>query len=201
MGVVRKIRNRIVIVILVFMVVLVGLCVPVLLYTPKTDRVRVKDVPERYFIQNTTHIDYQEGKECAAYAAAYALRCADKEITGEELYPQMKRFLGMMTVSKVIDAIEEQGHSAKAYHGSVETLKKRLGEGLPVICMIKNGKDSHYVVAVGYDTENIYLVDSIEENATVTDSPLYNRALTTEEFEGIWKNNFYVVNHIYIVID
>lgn len=195
-----KKQSKILIIVGVIAIALIlSFLISVIVLTPKADKIEFDGISESYFITNATYIDYQEENDCSAYAAAYMLRCLGNEIDGKQLYPQMKRHLGMMTVKSVENALEKQGYSAKAYHGSIDSLKQRPKQGKPVICFIRNGKDTHYVVGVGYDKEYIYLVDSIKENANVSDSYLYNRKVEIKDFEQIWKNNFYTVNNIYIV--
>lgn len=197
----RKTLKIFIIIFALFFIALSAFMIYASVLTPKFDKINIDYGQDSYFIANTTYIAYQEGNECSAYATAYALRCLDLDITGDELYPQMKRSFGMMTVSSIVKTAESKGHSAKAYHGNIQTLKKRIEGGLPIICLITNGNDTHYVVAVGYDVNYVYLVDSIRENANVTDSELYNRKVWTQEFEKLWNNNFYMANNIYIVIE
>ena len=86
---------------------------------------------------------------------------------------------------------------AKACHGSVDTLKQRLTEENPIIVFIRMPGDTHYAVVVGYDEQHIYLVDSLAENANASDAR-YNRVLTTENFEAVWKTGTLLPDNIYI---
>ena len=173
----------------------------IIVLTPKADAIELKGVPESFFISNGTHIDFQESGDCSAYATAYALRCLGKDVSGKDLYPQMKRFLGLMTVQSVKKTIEKQGFQAQGYSGSVDKLKQRIAQDKPVICYVTDKEDSHYAVAVGFDSDYIYLADSIKENTNVENPTFYNRKVTIAEFKNIWKNKWYFCNNIYIVID
>lgn len=197
----RKRRRAAIIVGVVVIALILSVLLCGIILTPKADKIESGGVAESCFITKTSYIEYQEGNDCSAYAAAYVLRCLGKDIGGKELYPQMKRVFGIMTARSVCQAVEKQGYSAKAYHGSVDTLKQRLQRGKPIICFVANGKDTHYVVAVGYDAEYIYLVDSIKENANVSNLDLYNRRVEIGDFESLWKNSLYAVNNVYIVIE
>lgn len=84
-------------------------------------------------------------------------------------------------------------------HGNIDTLKQHLIEGNPIIVFIRIPKDTHYAVVVGYDEQCIYLVDSLEENANAQDTR-YNRVLTKEAFEDVWKTRTLLPKNIYIVV-
>ena len=184
----------------IFVAIFIGIFSILLIFTPRLDRISADGSLESYFISNTSYFDYQEENDCAAYATAYVLRCMGGKVTGKEIYPQMQRFLGIMTARSIEKIVEEQGHSAKSYHGNIGILKIRLQQGCPIICLITNEMDTHYVVAVGYDSEYIYFVDSIKENENVLNSVLYNRKIKIVDFELLWKNNFYMVNNVYIIV-
>ena len=62
------------------------------------------------------------------------------------------------------------------------------------------GEDTHYAVVVGYDEQHIYLVDSLAENANASDAR-YNRVLTTENFEAVWKTGTLLPDNIYITLE
>ena len=177
----RKIAT-VVIVGAIMIILIFSLILSVVILTPKADKINSNDSKESYFITSSPYIDYQENNDCSAYAAAYVLRCLGENINGKELYPQMKRFCGMMTAQSIVTAVEKQGYCAKSYHGNVNILKQRLNSGVPIICLVSNGKDSHYVVVVGYDADYIYIVDSIKENANVADETLYNRKVSNNDF-------------------
>lgn len=185
----------------IIIIAIFSLIIGVIMLTPKADKINSESIAESYFITNSSDIEYQENNDCSAYATAYVLRCLGEDVHGKELYPKMKRFFGMMTAQCIERAVEKQGYLAKAYSGNISTLKQRLNGGIPIICLVRNGKDTHYVAVVGYDAEYIYLVDSMKENENVTNSNLYNRKVATKEFQKLWKNNFYFANKIYILIE
>ena len=99
-----------------------------------------------------------------------------------------------------MDVFERHGYQAKACHGSVDTLKQRLTEGNPIIVFIRIPGDTHYAVVVGYDEQHIYLVDSLAENANASDTQ-YNRVLTRENFEAVWKTGTLLPDNIYITLE
>lgn len=185
----------------IVVVVFLFIITPIVILTPKADKMENENIPDKFFIANGTYIDYQESNDCSAYAAAYVLRCLGTDISGKELYPQINRFFGMMTIQSVNNAVEMQGHFSKGYYGSIDTLKQRISLGKPIICCITDKGDTHFVVAVGYDGDYIYLVDSIKENTNVSNTDLYNRRVEIKDFEGLWKNKWYFCNNIYIVVE
>ena len=87
-----------------------------------------------------------------------------------------------------------------AYSGNIDTLKQRLTNGVPIIVFISIPGDPHYAVVVGYDEQSIYLVDSFVENEDI-DMSSYNRKVSNEEFEKIWRTDTILTDNIYIVID
>ena len=166
--------------------------------SPPRDEVEAFDYPPEFFCASSENrIDYQTDGKCAAYAAAYLLRHFGEDTDGEALFPELKRTLGFVSANSIMDVFERHGYHSKAYHGSVDTLKQRLAEGNPVIVFIQIPGDTHYAVVVGYDEQYIYLADSLAENANASDAQ-YNRVLTTEEFEAVWKTGTLLPDNIYI---
>jgi predicted double-glycine peptidase len=72
---------------------------------------------------------------------------------------------------RIIEFGRAHGYSVQADSAmTVDALKQFIDEGTPVICLIQawagktvdygsDVKDGHYVVAVGYDSQNIYFMD------------------------------------------
>ena len=158
------------------------------------------DYPPEFFCEcSRNRIDYQTSRKCATYATAYLLRHFGEETTGKELYPELKRSLGFISANSITNVLEQHGYQAKVYHGNIDTLKQHLIEGNPIIVFIRIPKDTHYAVVVVYDEQCIYLVDSLEENANAQDTR-YNRVLTKEAFENVWKTRTLLPKNIYIVV-
>ena len=167
--------------------------------SPPKDEVESFDYPPELFCASAgNRIDYQTDGKCAAYAAAYLLRHFGDDADGEALFPELKRTLGFVSASSIVDVFEQHGYQAKAYHGSADTLKQRLTEGNPIIVFIRIPGDTHYAVVAGYDERCIYLVDSLAGNANASDAQ-YNRVLTTEDFEAVWKTETLLPDNVYIV--
>ena len=168
--------------------------------SPPEDEVEFFDYPSEFFCASEgSRIDYQTDGKCAAYAAAYLLRYFGDKADGEELFPELKRPLGFVSVNSITDVFERHGYQAKACHGSIDTLKQRLIEGHPIIVFIRIPGDTHYAVVVGYDEQCIYLTDSLAENANAPDTR-YNRVLKTGAFEDIWETGTLLPANIYIVV-
>ncbi len=167
--------------------------------SPPKDEVESFDYPPEFFCEGSGHrIDYQTDGKCAAYAAAYLLRHFGEDADGENLFLELKRQFGFVSANSVVDVFEQHGYQAKACHGSIDTLKQRLSGGNPIIVFIRIPGDTHYAVVIGYDEQYIYLVDSLAENANASDTQ-YNRVLTTEDFEAVWKTGTLLPDNIYIV--
>lgn len=194
----RKICTIVAIIAIVLFIVAAGGFI--LYVSPPEDDVDVFDYPTEFFCKaEENRIDYQTDGKCAAYASAYLLRRLGENLSGEELAPEIDRIFGFVPANSIASVFEKRGYKAEARHGSVDTLKQRLTSGNPIIVFIRIPGDTHYAVVVGYDEQNIYLADSLEANANATDSR-YNRALTTEKFETVWKNGTILPDNVYIVV-
>ena len=168
--------------------------------SPPQDETESFDYPPEFFCAGAENrIDYQTDGKCAAYASAYLLRHFGENADGEKLFPELKRPFGFVSANSITDVFEQYGYAAKACHGSIDTLKRRLVEGNPIIVFIRIPGDTHYAVVVGYDEQYIYLVDSLAENANASGAQ-YNRVLRAEEFEAIWKTGTLLPDNIYIVV-
>lgn len=194
-------KKTILIVAIIAIVLCVAAAVGFLIYvSPPKDEIKAFDYPSEFFCETAENrIDYQKDGKCAAYAAAYLLRHLGEEADGESLYTEIRRPFGFVPAVSVADVFKKRGYRAKACRGSVETLKQRLTEGYPIIVFIRIPKDTHYAVVVGYDERDFYLADSLAENANAKNER-YNRVLTTEEFEAVWKTETPLPDNIYIVI-
>lgn len=168
---------------------------------PPKDTIQTAALPQRFLIDSgRNYIDQQTGNDCSAYAAAFVMRHLGNQITGLELYGDIRRIFGFVPVHHVVSLFQNYGYHVKAYHGDIDTMKKRLTNGVPVIAFVSIPGDTHYTVIVGYDEDFIYLVDSIPDYSDA-EGGWYNRRLGTNEFEEIWKTDMYPVKNIYIVVE
>jgi len=193
-------RKICLIAVIIAIILLVAAAIGFLAYvSPPKDKIEVLDYPSEFFCAGAENrIDYQTDGKCAAYAAAYLLRYFGEDADGEKLFSELKRPFGFASANSITDVFERRGYRAKACHGSVDTLKQRLTEGNPIIVFIRIPKDTHYAVVVGYDERNVYLADSLAENANAVNAQ-YNRVMTTENFESVWKTGTLLPDNIYIV--
>lgn len=166
---------------------------------PPRDSITALNYPLEYFCScEENRIDYQTEGNCATYAAAFVLRSLGEQTDGEMLAPKMERVFGFVPARSIVRILEKYGFSANAYHGDIKTLKQRLSGGVPVIVFVSIPGDTHYAVVVGYDAQYFYLADPLAENKNA-DGSIYNRKLTTEEFEKIWETDTILSDCIYIV--
>lgn len=167
---------------------------------PPKDRITDLNYPPEFICDSgENRIDFQTDGNCAAYATAFVLRSLGEETDGERIAPEIKRLFGFVPAESVVRVLEKHGFSAKAYHGDTDTLKQRLSRGVPAIVFLSIPGDTHYAVVVGYDAQYVYLVDSLPENENAAGTP-YNRRLTTEEFENIWKTDTVLPDNVYIAV-
>ena len=156
--------------------------------------------PEFFCDSGENRMDFQSNGNCAAYAASYVLRSLGEQTDGETIAPEMKRIFGFVPARSIVRVFEKHGFSAKAYRGDTDTLNQRLSGGAPVIVFVSIPNDTHYSVAVGYDAQYFYLVDSLTENENAEENR-YNRKLTVEEFEKLWRTDTVLSDNIYIVAE
>lgn len=168
--------------------------------SPAHDTIQTNSAPDAFCIVSAdNYIVYQTDGQCSAYAAAYVLRHFGKEVTGDKLYMDIHRTFGFVSPKGVARLFREYGYQAKAYYGDIDTLKKRISEGVPVIAFISIPDDTHYVAVVGYDEQYFYLADSLFGNPGVS-KEWYNRKVSTSEFVQIWKTNTLLPDNTYIIV-
>ena len=166
---------------------------------PPEDTAPAGDIPRACFPGGENYVELQTGDECSACAAAYVMRQLGREVTSAELYPRIRRVLGFVSAGSVAALFREYGYQAEVFHGSVETVKRRLAAGASVIAFVSIPGDTHYVVIAGYDGEFLYLADSMAENANA-EGGWYNRRVSAGEIEGMWRTAVYPVENVYLVI-
>ena len=192
-----KKQNKVILIAALLIIVIGG----ILLFTyinPPKDNIAAKVLPEEYFCDiGESYIDYQTAGNCAAYAAAYVLRCLGEQTDGEVIEPEMQRIFGFVPANSIVNVFENHEFIAEAYCGNIDSLKQRLTEGVPVIAFVDIPGDTHYVVVVGYDRQYIYLADSLEADKNA-EGNCYNRKLETAEFERIWRTATILTDNIYI---
>lgn len=195
---VRALKRRIAIIAACALALLIAACV-IAAFRPKRDGVQGDSAPASYSITGGNYIAYQSDGQCSAFAAAYVMRSLGAQISGEELYPDIKRTFGFVSPQSLVKTFAEYGYNAAAYHGDISTLKARVAQGVPVIAFISIPNDTHYVVVTGYDKERIYLADSLPENANAAE-PWYNTSVTAEEFAELWRTDTVLPDNVYIVV-
>lgn len=196
---VRALKRRVIAAACVLALLLAAAAV-IVAFRPKRDGVQGNSAPASYSITGGNYIAYQSDGQCSAFAAAYVMRSLGAQISGEELYPDIRRTFGFVSPQSLAKTFAEYGYSAAAYHGDISTLKARVAQGVPVIAFISIPNDTHYVVVTGYDKERIYLADSLPENANAAE-PWYNTSVTAEEFAELWRTDTVLPDNVYIVAE
>lgn len=64
-----------------------------------------------------------------------------------------------------------------------------------------NQDGEHYVAVVGWDKNFLYLADSTGSASNTIGCLQYNRRVTYEQFEKLWKTYSYPVQNIYTVVE
>lgn len=173
-------------------------------YTPKFDDVYVSELPESYMVINeANYVQFQEELDCGGYATAYVLRHLGEDIQGDELFDQMSYKVGRgVSLRGIRKAFQDYGYQAVSYTGTIETMKMQLQKGNPVVAFVTINEDGeHYVAVVGWDKNFIYLADSTGSASNTVGCLQYNRRVTYEQFEKLWKTHSYPVQNIYTVVE
>ncbi|WP_422657610.1 cysteine peptidase family C39 domain-containing protein [Paenibacillus sp. EC2-1] len=149
--------------------------------------------------------DIQKNYECAAFSSAFILRHFGKEADGNELYKKYPRKLldGTINAKGIIVFFKKLGLDSTYLSGNIDTLKKQITQGIPVILFVRvfpNKRYLHFVPAVGYDEKFIYLVDSLPYTINCNEA-LYNRKVLISELGAIWKTWIPFCKSSYIVIN
>lgn len=166
---------------------------------PIKDNIKI-EFSKKYIIPNKSYFEKQKRSQCGGYSSAYVLRFLGEKVKGEEIYSSMNYKLsnGYVLPQALIQTFDKYDVSAELYSGTLDTLKTRLANGIPIIVIIGDGfKWQHYVTVTGYDENNIYLYDSNFENET---SKSYNRTISNSEFINTWKNKLPFFEQAYFVI-
>lgn len=175
---------------------------------PKRDSLDTTHIPDSYFISNQNRIDLQKKYECAALSCAYLLRHIGVEADGNKLYEHFPRKLitGVVAPKGIILFFKRRGYKLSFVRGDINTLKKRISNGLPVIAFVKvfpNKNYLHYVPVIGYDKDQFYFTDSLKYTINCHENN-YNRITPVNEFEKVWKtqipfytNTYFVLNDIF----
>lgn len=74
--------------------------------------------------------------------------------------------------------------------GNVNTLKKQISQGVPVILFIRvhpKQRYLHFVPVVGYDETHFYLAESLEHKINC-DEEYYNRKISISELNTLWRS-------------
>lgn len=163
-------------------------------------------VPQ-FMVSKENKIDIQNGYKCSGYATAYLLRHYDIQASGEEVYREMpnKMANGYVYPKGIRKLLLSYGFSVKYCVGNFNALKREVSKGNPVIVLIRVRTDRnwlHYVPVVGYDEENVFIAESLEELVNCEEKN-YNRKISNKEFLELWDtsmmkmplytNTFYVV--------
>lgn len=157
------------------------------------------DVPNRFEIQGFN--------QCAGFSSAYMMRHFGRAIKGDEAYQKIPKLKNGTILPKHLRSfLRKEGFAANYFRGSLDTLKAEVEKGNPVIVFIRSYKGSktlHYVNVVGYDENNIYIAETIEDYINCP-SELYNRKVSNEDFLDLWntamfimplhKNTFFSIN-------
>jgi len=150
------------------------------------------EFPEKFQMYSKNRIAIQKKYECAAFSTAHVLRHFGIEADGFEVYAN---FPGKMKTGRVYPKgirtyLKQKGFKTGYYKGNINSLKKQISKGNPVIVFIKVRKKSnnlHFVPVTGYDKDYLYIAESLEHLVNnKDDSTNYNRKVSIDEFKKLW---------------
>ncbi|GFZ31483.1 hypothetical protein CSC2_20090 [Clostridium zeae] len=172
---------------------------------PQEDLIDISKIPKSFFIESLNRICIQNNNECAAFSSAFVLRHFGIEADGNELYKNYPKKLvdGTISPKGIIKYFKRNNYNASFFKGNINTLKKQISNGTPIITLVKVFPDKrylHYVPVVGYDEEYIYLADSLKFTINCNERN-YNRKISINDFETIWRTWVPFYKNTYIVVD
>lgn len=153
-----------------------------------------KKLEKSNFLITKPNFSEKQGKvECSGYSSAYVYRHLGKEVTGRQLYQEMpcKTRKGLVYCRGIVRLAKRYGFSAKFHIGNLTALKNTIAKGVPVIAMVRtkiHSRALHFIAVVGYDEENIYVVDSVASSRNATNEH-YNRVIPIKEFKKLWNTS------------
>lgn len=153
----------------------------------------VKCRKTEFVIKKANRIDMQSGYKCSAFSSAYVLRHWDIDENGDNLYELMPNKMkdGYVYPKGIQSLLPKYGLRVKYCFGNLTALKNAVGTGSPVIAMIRIRPDKnwlHYVPVVGYDEENIFIAESLEELVNCNEQ-YFNRKIPIKEFKKLWNTS------------
>jgi len=93
----------------------------------------------------------QVGPKCAAAALGMVLRRFGRKVDQEELFRQLRGHSGGVHVHAMPEAARRHRFEAHPHVGSLDSLRRQLDAGVPVILFLTPMGMGHAVVAIGYD--------------------------------------------------
>ena len=154
-------------------------------------RIVFKCKQEKFMSTDPNHIDYQQGPKCAGFSTAYVMRADGMEADGESNYANIGFKLGdgVVMPSTLRGFMKRKGYKVSYCTGNIEEVKNELVKGRRVIAFIKTDMVNrwlHFIPVVGFDSEYIYIADSMKESENSENNGIWNRKLTYKEFDRLW---------------
>jgi ABC-type bacteriocin/lantibiotic exporter with double-glycine peptidase domain len=153
----------------------------------------IKSNVSNYIVPKENRIDLQKKNDCSGYSVAYILRHYNISADGEEIYVRMsnKTTDGYVYPKEIKKVVEKFGFKVRYCAGNINALKNEVSKGNPVIVFIRvkrNERWLHFVPVVGYDENNIFLAESLEEFVNCNEKH-YNRKISNEDFKVLWNTS------------
>lgn len=200
----------ILLIILIYLVntVIITTVIDIILMGALSPRFSLKPRNKEFLITKENRIDLQDGNKCAAFSSAYVLRHWDIMAEGAELYNTITEKMkdGNVYPRGIQNLFIKYGFKVKYCTGNINSLKREISRDHPVLVMIRTHAGKrwlHYVPVVGYDEQNIFIAESLQELVNCGEKH-YNRKVKNREFQKLWNTSilkmpFY--RNTYFVID
>ena len=142
--------------------------------------------PESYQIQGFQTFQQPNDITCGPTSALMLLNFYNVKTNLEEIQKLAKTEwfkykeipVGLSTPEYLQQAIKHKGVNCSLKYGNLPLLKTAVSEGKPCVVLLRSGKSLwHYVVAIGYDQNNIIIADP-------GDGSIYKLPILT--FESAW---------------
>lgn len=150
--------------------------------TLKDIRFEQLEKPKKVVIANIPYVK-QHGPQCAAASLSMVLSHYKQSIDQDEIYAAIKSDFAGAQLNDIVNYPRSLGkYKAFGYIGTLEDLKDRIDQGIPVLVFLTPFGGGHVVVVIGYDETKHQI---IMHDPTVAN----DHAVSYDDFLREWKQS------------
>jgi len=157
--------------------------------------------PESYHIGDFPHLKQPDGITCGPTSCAMLLQYYGQNVTiGDaaknaktEWFRYQGEAVGMTSPDFVERTLKDLGVPSKLQKSDISNLKYYVSQNRPPIVLVRSGlKTWHYVVVIGYDSENLILADPAWGKERIVALDIFEKAWS---FTGDLRGNQFGTDH------